>query len=104
MRPQSRQPAPSQRQLHQSLLTVATFRLCFKLARYGIFGEDYGPDLAFWAACRRLEPFGPARMPAGCRASRFGRGSVSGADLWMLSARIKPGSSKKSLSEHSLAV
>jgi len=61
MHPESRQPAPSQRQLHS--LSLPPRQLCFKLAHYGTFGEDYGPDLAFWAACRRLEPF----RPAACR-------------------------------------
>src|SRR6516164_356977 len=72
----------------QSLLTAATVRLCFKLAHYGTFGEDYGPDLAFWAACRRLDrSVRPACRPAAALAVLAG--SVSGADLWILSARIK---------------
>jgi hypothetical protein len=71
------------------------------------FGKDYGPDLAVWLVPRRLDPFRfdplrPARNPDG-RAFDFGRGSASGADLWMLSVRIRSGSSKKSLSARSFA-
>jgi len=73
----------------------------------GTFGKDYGPDLAVWPAPRRLDPFRfdplrPARTP-GAGDFVFGRGSTSGADLWMLNARIRSGSSKKSLSAQSFA-
>jgi hypothetical protein len=68
----------------------------------GSFGKDYGPDLAVWFAARRDDPFRPARNP-GARDFVFGRGSTSGADLWMLSARIRSGSWKKSLSAQSFA-